>query len=111
MSALDGFRWSAADPGPAQAPDQPRPHAIEVNCRVQDYRLRADWQFSERLHRPATIARVAAAWCARLEALAVCARRPGADVLAPSDFKKIDLTANELDALLGEVDDLHEMRP
>jgi non-ribosomal peptide synthase protein (TIGR01720 family) len=109
--ALDGFRWSAADPGPAQAPDQPRPHAIEINCRVQDHRLHADWQFSERLHRPATIARVAAAWCARLEALAVCARRPGADVLAPSDFKKIDLTANELDALLGEVDDGNKMSP
>lgn len=109
--ALGGFTLSAADPGPAQAPEQPRPHRIEVNCRVQGKRLRADWQFSGALHRPASIARVAGEWRARLEALARCARSPGADILAPSDFRKVSLTANELDALLGEVADGNPLRP
>ncbi|EST38551.1 hypothetical protein N566_06885 [Streptomycetaceae bacterium MP113-05] len=45
--------------GADQAPDQPRPHLIDIVAAVSDGELRIDWMHSPTTHTPATVRRLA----------------------------------------------------
>ncbi|HSF43044.1 MAG TPA: non-ribosomal peptide synthase/polyketide synthase [Thermoanaerobaculia bacterium] len=90
--------------GPTRSPRAARPFALDVSALVAGGRLQVDWAYSESLHRPGSIERLAESFLGELrELIAHCrsavARRMGG--YTPSDFPLARLGAAELDGLLG----------
>ena len=84
--------------GPAVAPANPRPHAIEVVGLVHDGQLQLRWTFAPAVHARATIAGVAAQVEAALTALVAHCQTPGVGAYTPSDFPLAPVDQAALDA-------------
>ncbi|HEX2189199.1 MAG TPA: amino acid adenylation domain-containing protein [Longimicrobiaceae bacterium] len=110
------FRPAAESAGPARAAANPRRHLLEVNAGVAGDRLQASWTYSEAVHRPETVERLAGAWVAALREIVAHCTAPGAGGATPSDFPLLDAGQEELDRLLApfgaaEVEDAYPLTP
>ncbi len=113
-SGLFGLNCEAA--GPPRAPSGSRAYLLEINGSIAQERLQFDWTFSEKIHHPATIERLAQRFLDSLRALIAHCQSPAAGGYTPSDFSEAGLTQAELDALLdslpGEtVEDIYPLSP
>lgn len=81
-----------------------RSHPIEVNASIQDGCLCVRWTYSSQLHRVTTIQQVASQFVNRLMELVEHCLSPGSGGFTPSDFPDVELTQDELDELLEDLE-------
>ncbi len=89
--------------GSSRAPTNHRGHVLEVNSFVVGGKLTVRWQFSTSVHRETTVTRLAEAFMEHVETLVVHCLDPDAGGYTPSDFPDVDLSQDDLDALLGNL--------
>ncbi|MCM3925776.1 condensation domain-containing protein [Frankia sp. AiPs1] len=98
-----GWRVAADGVGAAYGPGMPLPASLVVNAITEDTpegpRLVAHWMYAEGLFDAASVADLAARWCAALAALVRHAAGAGAGGRTPSDLSLVSLDQNQLDAL------------
>jgi non-ribosomal peptide synthase protein (TIGR01720 family) len=105
--ALEGsslFRPARESSGPPHSPLGRRPHLLEVNGWVAEDRLHLQWSYSQRMHRRATVERLAQGFLEALEALIVHCQSPEAGSFTLSDFPLAQLDQDELDKAFEEVE-------
>ncbi|MEP7308958.1 MAG: amino acid adenylation domain-containing protein [Acidobacteriota bacterium] len=98
--------FGAADEahGALRAPENRRAHLIDVAAAVIGGRLRMTWTFDAQQLRRETIERVVNACVgALLDVVAHC-RDPRAGGYTPSDFPEMDVSAEELDEIVRDLD-------
>ncbi len=81
-----------------------RYHLLEVNGFVISDKLRLDWTYSEKVHRRATVERLAQSFMEALQALIAHCQSPEAGGYTPSDFPDVELSQEKLDQVLAEID-------
>jgi non-ribosomal peptide synthase protein (TIGR01720 family) len=75
---------------------------------VVEGRLHLQWSYSQRVHRPATVERLAQGFLEALEALIGHCRSPEAGGFTPSDFPEVELSQGELEELIAELSESEE---
>ncbi|MGW9356623.1 amino acid adenylation domain-containing protein [Streptomyces diastaticus] len=91
-----------------------RPHLLDVVGVVEDGRLAFTWFYSDQVHAPATVERLAAEVVAALGELVAHCLAPDAGGRTPSDFPLARLTQAEVDRLAGDgrhVEDIARLTP
>ncbi|HEX8148747.1 MAG TPA: amino acid adenylation domain-containing protein [Pyrinomonadaceae bacterium] len=99
---------------PPAEPKAPRPYLIEVNPLVAAGRLRVEWEYGARVHRGATVERLAEAFREHLSAVVRHCSTPGRRGYTPSDFPLARLDQRQLDRLFagaGHLEDLYPLAP
>jgi non-ribosomal peptide synthase protein (TIGR01720 family) len=99
LSESSLFRPARESSGPPHSPLGRRPHLLEVNGWVAEGRLQLQWSYSQRVHRRATVERLAQGFLEALEALIVHCQSPEAGGFTPSDFPLARLKAQTLNKL------------
>ncbi len=100
--------------GPVHDPAGRRRYLLEVNVFVSGGRLQMEWTYSDRVHRRATIERLAQNYLAQLRELIAHCLSPEAGGYTPSDFPLADLEQAKLDWLVGsdrEIEDIYPLSP
>ena len=100
--------------GPLRSPRAERSHLLEVGASIVNGRLQVDWTYSEALHRPSTVERLADGFVTALRGLIAHCLEPEAGGYTPSDFPLAPLDQETLDRLLGGergVEDLYPLAP
>jgi amino acid adenylation domain-containing protein/non-ribosomal peptide synthase protein (TIGR01720 family) len=98
---------------PAEAQAR-RPYLIEVNPVLADGLLRVEWEYGARVHRGATVERLAEAFREYLKAVVGHCSTPGRRGYTPSDFPLARLDQPSLDRLfagVGHLEDLYPLAP
>ncbi|MFJ3793088.1 amino acid adenylation domain-containing protein [Kitasatospora sp. NPDC090091] len=111
-AAPEAADWALAPEAGAiggEDPGMPVAHALEVTAATQDRaegpELSVVWQWPAALLDRAVVEELADAWARMLQALARHAESPQAVRHTPSDMDLIDVSQDELDDLLAELDD------
>ncbi|MER5733146.1 amino acid adenylation domain-containing protein [Streptomyces sp. NPDC002138] len=103
--------------GADQAPDQPRPHLIDIVAAVTDGELRIDWIHAPSAHRTEAVQQLADTFLAALRDLIAHCLLPGSGGATPADFPLAALAQSEVDRIAGpgsaarEVEDIHPLTP
>jgi len=90
--------------GALRAPENRRAHLIDVVAAVIGGRLRLTWMFDAQQLRRETIERVVNACADALLAIVAHCRDPRAGGYTPSDFPEMDVSAEDLDEIMRELD-------
>ena len=98
------FRMAAESRGPERDPDGHRQHLLEISASIVSGALRVNWRYSRNLHRPQTIQRLADDFLDALHQLVEQCRKDAASGRVLVDVAQVDLSDDELDALLEEID-------
>jgi len=96
------------------SPRDRRSHLLEINGFVNEGQLQLNCTYSDRLHQPATIARLTQQFVAALRSLIAHCQSPEAGGYTPSDFPLAKLNQQQLDRLLGgkrHIEDLYPLSP
>jgi len=108
------FRFAEEPGGPAQSPRGARTHLLDVTGSVVGGQLRVVWDYSEHIHRRATIEGLARRFLEALRAIVAHCKSPDAGGRTPSDFPLTRLNQAAVDRLVGrgrEVEDLYPLSP
>ncbi|MEU0900766.1 amino acid adenylation domain-containing protein, partial [Streptomyces massasporeus] len=97
--------------GADQAPEQPRPHVIDVVAATGDGELRVDWIHAPAVHRTSTVRRLADAFLAALREVVEHCLRPGNGGATPSDFPLAGLDQAAVDRIAGDGRDVEDIFP
>ncbi|MFJ4190554.1 amino acid adenylation domain-containing protein [Kitasatospora sp. NPDC089509] len=93
---------AAEGTGAAADPRGRRPHPLEVAAQIRDGRLQVSWTYGQRVHRAATIERLARDYLDELTALIEhCRTAQGG--FTPSDFPQSRLSQSALDAFMSRL--------
>ncbi len=104
VSATASLFATADEPhGPDFGPGNRRSHLLGVNGFIAEGRLSVSFSYSDRLHLPATIERLASAFMEALRGLIAHCRRPEAGGLTPADMPLARLSPARLDHVLATV--------
>ncbi len=98
------FQRSGIPIGPGRGPQNKRDHLLEINGAVTDQRLSVSWTYCPGFHRRETIAAVARDFIGTLEELIEHCTARGGGEYTPSDFAELNVSQEELDDLLAEVE-------
>jgi non-ribosomal peptide synthase protein (TIGR01720 family) len=88
-----------------RSPQGRRRYLLEINGRLASGQLQFDWTYSECRHRRDTIEGLAQGFIEALRTLIVHCQSPEAGGYMPSDFPQMQLSQQELDALLAALDE------
>ncbi len=77
-----------------------RRYLLEMEASVTGARLRVEWEYNERIHRPETIERLAGLYLGALERLISHCLSEEAGGFTPSDFPDAELSQTDLDDLI-----------
>ncbi|MET9696662.1 amino acid adenylation domain-containing protein [Streptomyces sp. NPDC006529] len=103
--------------GADQAPDQPRPHLIDIVAAVTDGELRVDWIHAPAAHPTEAVQRLADAFLAALRDLVAHCLLPDSGGATPADFPLAALDQAGVDRIAGhgsaakETEDIHPLTP
>ncbi|MGW0402500.1 amino acid adenylation domain-containing protein, partial [Streptomyces sp. NPDC003002] len=100
--------------GADQAPEQPRPHLIDVVAAVGDGELRIDWIHSPGTHATATVQRLADAFLNALRGLIAHCLGADSGGATPSDFPLAGLDQAAVDRIAGDgrgIEDIYPLTP
>ncbi|MGW0366580.1 amino acid adenylation domain-containing protein [Streptomyces sp. NPDC002990] len=97
--------------GADQAPEQPRPHLIDIVAAVGDGELRIDWIHSPGTHATATVQRLAEAFVTALRSLIAHCLLPQSGGATPSDFPLAGLDQAAVDRIAGDGRDVEDVYP
>jgi amino acid adenylation domain-containing protein/non-ribosomal peptide synthase protein (TIGR01720 family) len=89
--------------GPRRGLPGNRRYLLEINGRLAGGQLQCDWTYSERIHRRATIERLAQGFIEALRTLIVHGQSPEAEGYTPADFPQMRLSQQELDELMKAI--------
>jgi non-ribosomal peptide synthase protein (TIGR01720 family) len=89
--------------GPAHGLAGKRGHLLEINSGVTGGRLQVSWTFGEKIHRRATIERLAQSFIDELKAIISHCLAPDAGAYTPSDFPQVRLDQQKLNRALEAV--------
>jgi non-ribosomal peptide synthase protein (TIGR01720 family) len=89
--------------GPDCGPHGQRSCLIEINGGINGGRLSLEWSYSANMYRHTTIARVADDFIAALRDIIAHCQSPDAGGYTPSDFPDVDLSQDEIEALMAEI--------
>jgi len=92
-----------ADVGTSRSPAGERTHLLALDAAVSEGRLSAIWTYGRRVHQPATVERLAAAFADELRTMVAHCRDPQAGGPTPSDFELAGLDQGGLDAILAQI--------
>jgi microcystin synthetase protein McyA len=98
------FRVAAEGRGPERDPNGRRQHLLEISASIVAGSLRINWRYSRNLHRQETIQRLANDFLDALQKLIEQCRQDAASGKVAVDVSQVDLTDDDLDALLEELD-------
>jgi non-ribosomal peptide synthase protein (TIGR01720 family) len=90
--------WEAS--GPHRSPRGNRRYLLEINGRLAGGQVQLDWTYSECIHQRGTIEELVQSFIEALRMLIVHCQSPEVGGYTPSDFPKMKLSQQELDALL-----------
>jgi len=82
-----------------------RRHLIEIRGIIVDGRLQFDWIFSTNIHSRKTVEQLADQYLEELKTLITHCQSPAAGGYTPSDFPEADLSQQELNDLLEEINE------
>ncbi|MCI0399626.1 MAG: amino acid adenylation domain-containing protein [Chloroflexi bacterium] len=91
-----------------------RPYLLQVNAQISGGRLRVNWTYSQNIHRPATVERLATEFLAALRTLIQDRPRPGESAMFSSDFPLVALEPKALQQVLDSyppVEDIYPLSP
>lgn len=80
-----------------------RSHLLEIDGMVAGGQLRLNWTYSQNIHHPATIERLAESFIEALRLLIAHCQSQEASGYTPSDFPEAELSQTELDKLLAKI--------
>lgn len=97
--------WQVAPEGSGAGPEVGggRRHLLEINGLVANGQLRFGWSYSGATHRRETISELAWDYLARLRELIGHSQSPEAGSYIPSDFPEVNLSQEDLDDLLTQL--------
>ena len=110
ISTINQRLWSlsSASPGVDHHPQADRSHQIEINVLIEDGVLKWRWMYSSNVYKVSTIDQLANACLINLQALIEHCLDPQAGGYTPSDFEAVDISQDDLDSLIDELDMLLE---
>ncbi|MFF2129515.1 amino acid adenylation domain-containing protein [Streptomyces olivochromogenes] len=100
--------------GRDQAPEQPRPHLIDIVAAVNEGRLQIDWIHSTANHHPATVERLAGEFVGALRGVVRHCLLGASGGATPSDFPLAGLDQTGVDRVVGDgrgVEDVYPLTP
>jgi non-ribosomal peptide synthase protein (TIGR01720 family) len=95
-------RRAAISPGAGRSPRQIRRYLLDINAVLVDGVLELTWSFSVSRYRPSTIQSLAQRFVDCLRVL-IASCSSAARGYAPADFPDVDLSQEDLDAVLAEI--------
>jgi amino acid adenylation domain-containing protein/non-ribosomal peptide synthase protein (TIGR01720 family) len=98
------LRFATEETGPIHSLLGNRPYLFEINGAITEGQLQLDWSYSEDFHQRATVEKLAQDFIKALENLIAHCQSPEAGGYTPSDFAAAELSQDELDELLDEID-------
>jgi non-ribosomal peptide synthase protein (TIGR01720 family) len=104
LSESSLFRPARESSGLPHSPLGRRPHLLEVNGWVAEGQLHLEWGYSQRVHRRATVERLAQGFLEALETLIGHCQSPEAGGYTLSDFPLAQLDQDELDKAFEEAE-------
>lgn len=93
--------WESA--GANQSPQINRAHLLDINTLIVEGQLQIIWTYNSRVHNRLTIESLADKYINALQNLIAHCQSPEAQGFTPSDFPAVDLTQEELDDLMAEI--------
>ncbi len=100
LSSAAPIKLAQEPHGPSQSPRQERSHLLDFESRVAGGELQVSLTYSQNLHRPETVERLAQAFIEELRALIAHCQSAQAMSYTPSDFPEAELNQQELDELI-----------
>jgi amino acid adenylation domain-containing protein/non-ribosomal peptide synthase protein (TIGR01720 family) len=97
------FAMASEPGGPTQSHSGRRSYLLEINAIISGGELSLSWSYSSNLHRQQTIEALAADYIHQLQQLIIHCQSPQAGGYTPSDFPDVELSQEELDELLTEL--------
>ncbi|BAY23353.1 amino acid adenylation domain protein [Calothrix sp. NIES-2100] len=97
------FKLAAQTTGPNRSLQGNRSHLLEIDGMVTGGQLRLDWTYSQNIHHPTTIERLAESFIQELRRLIAHCQSQEAGGYTPSDFPEAELSQPELDKLLAKI--------
>ncbi len=83
-----------------------RPHVLDIYSRISEGQLYIGWTYSENLHYRTTIEAIARHYLDALQALIQHCQSPEAGGYTPADFPDVELSQDELDAIVAKLPEL-----
>ena len=114
LSNSSAFGWAVESQGPTQSSRATRSHLLDVRAIVSDGCLRVSFQYSEHIHRPATVEQLSRGFLAALRSLIAHCQSAEAGGFTPSDFELSRLTQAEIDRHFANdrsVEDVYPLSP
>jgi amino acid adenylation domain-containing protein/non-ribosomal peptide synthase protein (TIGR01720 family) len=97
------FRLIQQTPGASRSPQSTRRYLLDINGFVLSGQLQLEWTYSEQIHKQTTIESLATGYMEALRSLIAHCQSPDAGGYTASDFPKAQLSQNDLDKLLSQL--------
>lgn len=97
------FQLASQTTSPNRSLQGSRSHLLEIDGMVTGGQLRLDWTYSQNIHHPTTIERLAESFIEALRLLTAHCQSKEAGGYTPSDFPEAELSQTELDKLLAKI--------
>jgi len=98
------FEPASESSGPTHSLKGSRRHLLEANGLIAAGQLQMSWTYNEKIHRRATIARLAQDFIEALQALIAHCQAVEPDDYIPSDFPDVELSEEKLAKIFAELD-------
>ena len=97
------FQLADQTTGPNRSLQGNRSHLLEIDGMVTSGKLQLNWTYSQNIHYPTTIERLAESFIEALRRLIAHCQSQEAGGYTPSDFPEAELSQTELDKLLAKI--------
>lgn len=97
------FQLADQTTGPNRSLQGSRSHLLEIDGMVTSGKLQLNWTYSQNIHHPTTIERLAESFIEALRRLIAHCQSQEAGGYTPSDFPEAELSQTELDKLLAKI--------
>ncbi|QYX31220.1 non-ribosomal peptide synthetase [Sphaerospermopsis torques-reginae] len=98
------FSMSHAPTGSGLFGQQERPHLLAINARIQNEILQIEWYYSQNVHDHKNINNLAEKYLTNLGLYLTNSASSNSSFYSASDFHLVDLSENELDAILEDLE-------
>jgi non-ribosomal peptide synthase protein (TIGR01720 family) len=95
--------------GPAQSARGRRTHLLDITAQVSAKRFQVTWSYCDQLHQRSTIERLMQAFMEALRAIIAQSQEPDAGTYTPAAFANVDLSQEQLDQIVLEMENAMEM--
>ncbi|VXD10550.1 Non-ribosomal peptide synthase, involved in Hassallidin biosynthesis [Planktothrix serta PCC 8927] len=98
------FKMSHAPTGTGLFGKQERSHLLAINARIQNEYLQVDWSYSQQIHHPQTINRLAEVYLNNLRLYLTDSPATDSSFYSATDFQLVNLSESELNSLLEDLE-------